>query len=161
MMMAEEDNDQEYSSDQFVQLRDAHKALKKEAKELRAFREAAEPQLRTYALKNAGFDPDSGPAKALLKIHEGEFTPEALKATAAEYGLAAGEVEGGSTATELTEEQKQAIASTERSQQLQGQASPEEPQTIDARIRAAEAKGAETGDWTEFDQLQVQASLSR
>lgn len=152
MMMADQEDTDDYTSDQFVQLRDAHKALKKEAKELRAFRESAEPQLRTYALKNAGFDPESGPAKALLKIHEGEFTPEALKATAAEYGLAAGEVEGGTTATELTDDQKQAIASTERSQQLTAQGSPDEPQTRDAAIKEAEAKG----DWDTFNRLQAE-----
>ena len=40
---------------------------------------------RQIAFLKAGIDPDSALAKRLAKVHEGEFTPEALKATAVEY----------------------------------------------------------------------------
>ena len=155
--------DVEETNENFVQLRDAYKELKREAKELRAFRESAEPKLRASALRDAGFDPESPQAKGLLKLHEGDLDAEALKETAAAYGLApSGEGEGSEAPKpELSSEQQQAIASADRGQQLTATASPVEPQTLDERIRAAEAKAAESGDWSEWDQLQAQASLAR
>lgn len=152
----------EPTNDNFVQLRDAYKQLKKENQQLRGFREQAEPQLRQAALKEAGFDPESGPAKALLKLHDGELTADALQATATEYGLASGEQPPGQpAATQLSDEQQQAIDAHQRGQQLAAQAAPVEPQTMDAKIAAAEQKGRDTGDWSEFDQLQVEASFAR
>ena len=166
--MSEQPNDQgledvEETNENFVQLRDAHKDLKREVKELRAFKESAEPKLRATALRDAGFDPESPQAKGLLKLHEGDLEAEALKETAAAYGFApSGEGDGPEASrAELTDEQKQAITSADRGQQLAATATPVEPQTLGERIKAAEAKGNETGDWEEFDQLQVQASLAR
>lgn len=160
--------DAEPTNDNFVALRNHAKALEKDLRELRTFRETAEPQLRSAAIKEAGFDPDpekSPQTKALLELHKGDISAEAFKQTAESYGLApaAGDPgEGaGAGAPELTPEQQQAITSEQRSEQAFSQAAPVEPQTIDARIAAAETKAKETGDWSEWDQLQVQASLAR
>lgn len=63
----------------------ARQDMEAELTELREFRQAE-------TFRKAGFDPDSGPGKALLKLHEGgEMTADALKATAEAYGLQVGE----------------------------------------------------------------------
>jgi hypothetical protein len=134
------EQEDEYGSDQFVQLREAYKQAKKELKELRTFREEAEPRIRHAALREAGFDPDSPQAKAILRLHEGELSVEAIKATADEYGLSfvpSGDVEDGKP--ELSEEQKQAIASTARGAQLAAAGAPSSPQSPHERYREAEA----------------------
>ncbi len=150
-------DDAEPTNENFVALRNALKAKDRELKELRAFKSSTEPQLRTFALKDAGFDPESPQAKALLKLHDGEFTPEAIKATAGEYGFVAGEA--GTTADpgqQLDEAQQGALEASQRGQQLNGaSSSTTPPQTTDARLKAAEQKGRDTGDWSEFDQLQA------
>lgn len=43
---------------------------------------------REIAFLKAGIDPDSQTAKRISKVHDGELTAEALKATAVEYGWA-------------------------------------------------------------------------
>lgn len=144
----QETGDEEYTSDQFVQLRDAHKAAKRELKELKAFKDSAEPRLRAVALRDAGFDPDNveeGPTAALLRLHEGDLTAEALKATAVKYGLATADEgdagQGAGAPAQLTPEQQQAIASTQRGQQVAGVGAPVTPQPLDAQIAEAVAAG--------------------
>lgn len=72
------------------QMRDQIKTLNARVKELEPYEAEATQYRRTSALRDAGFDPDSGPAKALLKLHEGDMTAEALKETAQTYGLPIG-----------------------------------------------------------------------
>lgn len=134
--------DEEFGSDQFVQLREAYKQAKKELKDLRAFREEAEPRIRQAALRDAGFEPESPQAKALLRLHEGELTVEALKATADEYGIVGfqQDVDSGGAPT-LSDEQKQAIASAARGNQLAAVGAPSSPQTPHERYAEAEAAG--------------------
>lgn len=66
-------------------LREAAKDGKRAKAEAAAATTRAETAEKHLALLRAGFDPDSKNAKALLKLHEGEWTADALKATAAEY----------------------------------------------------------------------------
>lgn len=134
---------QEEENENFVQLREAHKQAKREAKELKAKLEAIEPVYRQFVVKEAGFDPESPQASALLKLHEGEFTVEALAKTAQEYGLApAASEEGGRSARpELTAEEQQAIASSQRGAQQAATASPSNPQTAQQRYAEAEQAG--------------------
>lgn len=134
-----EQHDEEFGSDQFVQLREAHKQAKKELKDLRAFREDAEPRIRQAAVRDAGFDPDSAQAKALLRLHEGELSVEALKATADEYGLAPSYEADADREPSLSDEQKRSIASAARGQQLSSVGAPSSPQTPQERYREAEA----------------------
>lgn len=136
-------DDAEPTNENFVALRNHAKSLEKDLRELKAFRDETEPKLRTYALKDAGFDPESGPAKALLKIHEGEFDPESLKATASEYGLtpAGAASEEEPSPAQLSEEQKQAIASHQRGQQAAASGAPVEPQSDVAALEEAYANG--------------------
>lgn len=145
------------------EIRDQLKSEQKARKEAEARLEKIEPVYKASVLRDAGFDPESPRASALLKLHEGELEVEALKATASEYGLEPGEGEGGQTPKpELSDEERQAIQSSDRGQQLAAHAAPvESPQTLDARIAEAEKKAEETGNWNEFNQLQAQASLAR
>ena len=135
------EQEDEFSSDQFVQLREAYKQAKKELKELRAFREDAEPRIRQAAVRDAGFEPDSPQAKALLRLHEGELTVEALKATADEYGIIGVPVEDSAGAPALSDDQKQAIASAARGNQLAAVGAPSSPQSAHERYAEAEAAG--------------------
>jgi hypothetical protein len=136
-----EQQDEDFGSDQFVQLREAYKQAKKELKDLRAFREEAEPRIRQAALRDAGFEPESPQAKALLRLHEGELSVEALKATAEEYGIIGVAVEDSAGAPALSDEQKQAIASAARGNQLAAVGAPSSPQSPHERYREAEAAG--------------------
>ena len=136
-----EQQDEEFGSDQFVQLREAYKQAKKELKDLRAFREDAEPRIRQAALRDAGFEPESPQAKALLRLHEGELSVEALKATAEEYGIVGVPVEDSADTPALSDEQKQAIASAARGNQLAAVGAPSSPQSAHERYAEAEASG--------------------
>ena len=135
------EQEDEFGSDQFVQLREAYKQAKKELKELRAFREDAEPRIRQAAVRDAGFEPDSPQAKALLRLHEGELTVEALKATADEYGIIGVLIEDSAGAPALSDEQKQAIASAARGNQLAAVGAPSSPQSPHERYAEAETAG--------------------
>lgn len=139
MSDTEQSAEQEFTSDQFVQLREAYKETKKELKELRAYREASEPKVRRAALQEAGFDPESPQAKALLKLHDGELDAEALKATAAEYGIQGVATEEAADRPALTPEDQQAISSTARGAQLAAVGAPASPQSAQERYREAEA----------------------
>lgn len=74
----------------FEELRNAYK---EQQKQLRAATQELD-ELRSYrqhqTFREAGYDPESGPGKALLKLHDGEFTVDAIRETAATYGLGNG-----------------------------------------------------------------------
>lgn len=55
-------------------------SFEKELEELRTFR-----QSETF--RRAGFDPDSKQGRALMKLHDGEITVEAIRETAESFGL--------------------------------------------------------------------------
>ena len=78
--MADDDQQHDDTQDSNLvrDLRQQLKAANKELGELRPYREQR-------VLQQAGFDPDSKQGRALLKLHEGDLTPEALKATAEEW----------------------------------------------------------------------------
>lgn len=151
----EQSAEEEFTSDQFVQLREAYKSAKKELKELRAYREVSEPKVRSAALKEAGFDPDSPQAKALLKLHEGELDAEALKATASEYGISGSAVEDAADRPSLSPDDEQAIASTSRGAQLAAVGAPASPKSAQERYREAE----QSGDFSEM--LATQEEIAR
>lgn len=92
-------------------LREAARDGKKAKAEAAAATSRADAAEKQIALLKAGFDPDSKTAKALAKVHEGEWNPDALKATAAEYGW--GQVETAKVdAQELAAVDQFAAAST-------------------------------------------------
>lgn len=144
------------SNDSFKQLRDAYKALAKDKKSLEKELETARPQLRSAALEKAGFDPESKQAAALMRLHEGDLDPEALKATAEEYGLApdnsGGESEGEPDGQPNGEEPVLS-ESEKRAQQLRARSEPAgAPQSRDQQITDAETRG----DWETVDRLNAE-----
>lgn len=127
----------------FTKLREAHNESKRRVKELEARLEVAEPVYRETILRKAGVDPEAPLAQAVLKLHgDGEFTPEAIRATADTYGIVLGDGEG-ETADEvsLTPEQQQAIASAQRGEQLAAVGAPANPKSAKERYAEAEAAG--------------------
>lgn len=66
------------------------RAAKKEAataaREAAASRAEADAAKRELAFLRAGIDPDSQTAKRISKVHEGDWTADALKATGADFG---------------------------------------------------------------------------
>lgn len=94
----------------------ARQDMEAELAELRSYRQAE-------TFRQAGFDPDSGPGKALLKLHEGEFTVDAIKATAETYGLAAGATEGGAQPP-LPPQTQERLGVQAQMDSIKGQATP-------------------------------------
>src|SRR5690606_32969933 len=102
--------------------------------------EQVEPVYRATVLKDAGIDPDSPQAKAVLQLHgDGEFTAEALKATATDFGIPLGNVEQAAQEQPLDDAAQAAIASADRNRELQAVGTPVEPQSLDAQIAEAQA----------------------
>lgn len=102
--------------------------------------------LRTNAFKDAGFDPNAGPGKALAKLYDGDPDPEAIKQFAKdEFGFepGTGATTGGNDSQPSGEDNLNALSS--------GTIPPREP-SIDDQIKKAEAEG----DWDTYDVLQTQ-----
>lgn len=68
-------------------LRDRNKQLEAELAEERARRAEAEAAQRKLAFIEAGIDVNSPTGKLFAKAYDGEFSLEAVKAAATEYGL--------------------------------------------------------------------------
>lgn len=68
-------------------LRDRNKQLEAELAEERAKRADAETAQRKLAFIEAGIDINAPTGKLFAKAYDGEFTLEAVKAAASEYGL--------------------------------------------------------------------------
>lgn len=124
--------------------RDAYEALEKDLKAERKQRQALEERVSTFeaqarerTLTELGFAErdDDGAVKltpvgeAVVKLHEGEFTAEAVRQTAETYGLA------------QTPAQDETVTEAAREAQLGALGTPVEPQTADARYAKAEAEG--------------------
>ena len=113
------------------------------AKRLRKENEEMKRELRDFrtrdALTEAGFDPKSPQAKALMKLHEGDLTADAVKATAGEYGIAPVEA----TQTEGQEQQVDEVA----------QQRSAATQNIDELRSNATPVGAQRTSWQDYQQL--------
>lgn len=105
--------------------------------------------VRNHAFRDAGFDPESGPGKALAKLYEGEPDPEQIKQVATEYGLNPNAGDGTTQQASAAEERQ---AGEDRTAQLnQGSTAPRDP-SVDDQIKQAEA----AGDWATFNRLSAQ-----
>ena len=122
--MADDDQQHDDTQDSNLvrELRQQLKAANKELGELRPYREQR-------VLMQAGFDPDSKRAKALLKLHDGELSVEALKATAEEYEYEPNlTIEAAEPVDEVAEARSQTI---QRVDELRSNATPVGAQRID------------------------------
>lgn len=120
--------------------------------------EMADDLERKAALVDAiGIDPASPHGEALVALHDGELTVTALAESAEGFGL----LEPAGPTDELSDEDRHAIAASERSASLAALSVPVEPKTLNDEIGEAERKAEVTGDWSEFMKLQAIASERR
>lgn len=127
-------------------------ALRQQVEDLKAENKTFKQQARSRAFQDAGFDPESGPGKALAKLYEGEPDPEQIKQVAEEYGL-----NPTGTDTQAPDAGEQRAAGEDRLAQVQSGAIPNRDPSAADKIKQAETKAKDTGDWSEFDRLQAQA----
>lgn len=121
-------------------------ALTRENKELKA--DLRERKVR-LAVKGAGFDPESGEGKAILRTFDGEeATAEAVSEFAAsEFGFEPGPNLDAVAQQRAEGEQRFAML-------VNGSLpAPRGAETLDDEIRLAERRAQETGDWNEFSHL--------
>jgi hypothetical protein len=117
----------------------AIKQMRERIKELESLEKEYKSVQMANAIKDAGFDPDTGAGKALKDLYKGELQADAIKQFAADYGW-------GDTPAEPTQEelQRQRVVSSQDSLDTVIEASvPVEPVGIDDQIAQAQADG----DW--------------
>ena len=117
----------------------AIKQMRERIKELETVEKEYKCVQMANAIKDAGFDPDTGAGKALKDLYKGELQADAIKQFAADYGW-------GDTPAEPTQEelQRQRVVSSQDSLDTVIEASvPVEPVGIDDQIAQAQADG----DW--------------
>ena len=134
--MAENDDDQgfdEQDNDSRL-VRDLRKQLKEASRELNELR----PYRDQRVLQQAGFDPDSKTGKALLRLHDGELTADALRATAEEYGFepAASPAAEAEPVNEVAQQRNEATA------------------RIDTLRNNAQPVGTQKTPWDDYQKLQ-------
>ena len=117
----------------------AIKSMRERIKELEGVEKEYKSVQMGNAIKDAGFDPSSGPGKALKDLYKGELEVDAIKEFASQYGW--GEVLPKETQQEL---QRQRVVSSQANLDTVIEASvPVEPVGIDDQIAQAQADG----DW--------------
>jgi len=122
-----------------MQDNNAIKQMRERIKEL----ESAEKELNSVkmanAIKDAGFNPDTGAGKALKDLYKGELQADAIKEFASQYGW--GDAPAEPTQEEL---QRQRVVSSQDNLDTVIEASvPVEPVGLDDQIAQAQADG----DW--------------
>jgi hypothetical protein len=119
----------------------AIKQMRERIKELEAKEKEFKSVLMGNAIKDAGFDPDSGQGKALKDLYKGDLQADAIKQFAQEnYGW------GSETPTEADPQavQKARVVSSQQNLDTVIEASvPVEPVGLDDQIAQAQADG----DW--------------
>ena len=99
------------------------------------------------AIKDAGFDPDTGAGKALKDLYKGELQADAIKEFASQYGW--GDAPAEPTQEEL---QRQRVVSSQDSLDTVIEASvPVEPVGLDDQIAQAHSDG----DWQTSSNLKA------
>ena len=125
----------------------AIKQMRERIKELETVEKEYKSVQMANAIKEAGFDPDTGAGKALKDLYKGELQADAIKQFAADYGW-------GDTPAEPTQEelQRQRVVSSQDSLDTVIEASvPVEPVGIDDQIAQAQADG----DWATSSALKA------
>ena len=128
----------------------AIKAMRERIKELEATEKEFKSVQMGNAIKDAGFDPESGQGKALKDLYKGDLQPEAIQQFAKEnYGW------GSETPTEVDPQaaQKARVVSSQESLDTVIEASvPVEPVVIDDQI----AQAQQDGDWQTSSNLKAE-----
>ena len=141
------ENEVENTVEEVQEDNNAIKQMRERIKEL----ESAEKELNSVkmanAIKDAGFDPESGEGKALKDLYKGELQADAIKEFASNYGW-------GNAPEEPSQEelQRQRVVSSQDSLDTVIEASvPVEPVGLDDQIAQAQSDG----DWQTSSNLKA------
>lgn len=125
----------------------AIKQMRERIKELESVEKEYKSVQMANAIKDAGFDPDTGAGKALKDLYKGELQADAIKDFASQYGW--GDAPAEPTQEEL---QRQRVVSSQDSLDTVIEASvPVEPVGLDDQIAQAQADG----DWATSSALKA------
>jgi hypothetical protein len=125
----------------------AIKQMRERIKELESVEKEYKSVQMANAIKDAGFDPDTGAGKALKDLYKGELQADAIKDFASQYGW--GDAPAEPTQQEL---QRQRVVSSQDNLDTVIEASvPVEPVGLDDQIAQAQADG----DWATSSALKA------
>ena len=141
------ENEVENTVEDMQEDNNAIKQMRERIKELESIEKEFKSVQMANAIKDAGFDPESGEGKALKDLYKGELEANAIKEFAGQYGW--GEVPPQSTQEEL---QRQRVVSGQDNLDTVIEASvPVEPVGLDDQI----AQAMTDGDWQTSSNLKA------
>ena len=130
-----------------MQDNNALRQMRERIKELESVEKEYKSVQMANAIKDAGFDPDTGAGKALKDLYKGELQADAIKEFASQYGW--GDAPAEPTQEEL---QRQRVVSSQDNLDTVIEASvPVEPVGLDDQIAQAQADG----DWSTSSALKA------
>ena len=133
------ENEVENTVEEVQEDNNAIKSMRERIKELESVEKEYKSVQMANAIKDAGFDPEAGPGKALKDLYKGELKGDAIKEFAAQYGW--GDAPAEPTQDEL---QRQRVVSSQDNLDTVIEASvPVEPVSLDDQIAQAQTDG----DW--------------
>jgi len=133
------ENEVENTVEEVQEDNNAIKSMRERIKELESVEKEYKSVQMANAIKDAGFDPETGPGKALKDLYKGELQADAIKEFASQYGW--GDAPAEPTQDEL---QRQRVVSSQNNLDTVIEASvPVEPVSLDDQIAQAQTDG----DW--------------
>ena len=141
------ENEVENTVEEVQEDNNAIKQMRERIKELESVEKEYKSVQMDNAIKDAGFNPESGEGKALKDLYKGELQADAIKEFASNYGW------GNAPAEPSQEElQRQRVVSSQDSLDTVIEASvPVEPVGIDDQI----AQAQQDGDWQTASNLKA------
>lgn len=115
------------------QMRDHIATLEEQAKKVPDLETELATLKRTYALRDAGLDFDDTKMAALQAVHQGDWTPDAVRETAIKLGWA-------EAPNPLDAEERAALERINNARNGGGQNPPSAEDALDARLRAAKTE---------------------
>ena len=141
------ENEVENTVEDMQEDNNAIKQMRERIKELETVEKEYKSVQMANAIKDAGFDPDTGAGKALKDLYKGELQADAIKNFASQYGW--GDAPAEPTQEEL---QRQRVVSSQDNLDTVIEASvPVEPVGLDDQIAQAQADG----DWSTSSALKA------
>jgi hypothetical protein len=141
------ENEVENTVEDMQEDNNAIKQMRERIKELESVEKEFKSVQMVNAIKDAGFDPESGEGKALKDLYKGELQADAIKEFASNYGW-------GNAPEEPSQEelQRQRVVSSQDSLDTVIEASvPVEPVGLDDQIAQAQSDG----DWQTSSNLKA------
>ncbi len=133
------ENEVENTVEEVQEDNNAIKSMRERIKELESVEKEYKSVQMANAIKDAGFDPEAGPGKALKDLYKGELKADAIKEFASQYGW--GDAPAEPTQDEL---QRQRVVSSQDNLDTVIEASvPVEPVGLEDQI----AQAQQDGDW--------------